>query len=325
MQIPDIPNRFLKDNTYLLFISLFLLGISIFTGKAPSAENLTRAYIQKLQAQIDESQNEFEKLIQDKTSVNELITTQKKTTLFEKANSDEQYFFVYRNVKGFTQLTYWNTQNIVPDDSVVNSKENNFFKKLTNAYYFIQKKNIGDNIIVSLTPIKWQYSIASNYLENNFVIDPITGSNFEISFQKNKIAVLNSEKAFLFSLKNINPGEQANSKITIWLRIFSLIPLLLFLHFTSLQFLEKRGFIYTFIFLSTALLGLRLFSYYFFNILQLRSFELFDPSIYGSGLILRSLGDLLINSLLFFWIISFIKNHIQQVSLLKKDLSKFKK
>ena len=42
MQIPGIPNRFLKDNIYLLFISLILLAVSIFTGKAPSAESLTK-------------------------------------------------------------------------------------------------------------------------------------------------------------------------------------------------------------------------------------------------------------------------------------------
>ena len=52
---------------------------------------------------------------------------------------------------------------------------------------------------------------------------------------------------------------------------------------------------------------------------------MFDPSIYGSGLVLRSLGDLLINSLLFFWIISFIKSNIKHASFYNKDLSRFKK
>ena len=326
MQIPgSIPDRFLKDNIYLLFISLLLLAISIFTGKAPSAERLTKAYSQKLQTQITQSENEFEKATNNKATVNELISNQNNISLFEKISTTKEFFFVYKNVKGFTQLTFWSTQNIIPDNDIVNNKENYFFKKLVNGYFFIQKKNTGDNIIVSLTPIKWEYSIASNYLKNSFIKDPLTGSHFEISFQKNKISVFNSKGAFLFSLKNINPGEKSNSRTTIWLRIFSLIPLLLFLHFTSLQFLGKRGFIYAVTFLSTALLVLRLLSYYFFNILQLRSFELFDPSIYGSSLILRSLGDLLINALLFFWVISFIKNHIKQVYFLKNNLSQLKK
>ena len=63
MQIPDKPNRFFKDNIYLLFISLLLLAVSIFTGKSPSAESLTNVYTQKLQVQIDHSEKEFEKEI----------------------------------------------------------------------------------------------------------------------------------------------------------------------------------------------------------------------------------------------------------------------
>ncbi len=318
MQIPGIPNRFLKDNIYLLFISLLFLTVSVFTGKAPSAQNLTKAYTHELQEQINRSEKEFADLVQNNATIDELINSTKNASSFKKTNLNNQYFFVYRNIKGFTQLTFWNTQNIIPDADIVNITENSFFRKLNNAYYFIQKKNIGDKIIVNLTPVKWQYSIASNYLKNSFLVNPATGSNFEISLQKNNLAVLNNKGAFLFSLKNINPGERSNSRTTIWLRIFSLIPLLLFLHFTSLQFLERRSFLYAVTFLSLSLLFLRLLTYYFFNILQLRSFELFDPSIYGSSLILRSLGDLLINALLFFWVISFIKNHILKASFYKK-------
>ena len=325
MQIPGIPNRIFKDNIYLLFISLLLLAVSIFTGKSPSAESLTNVYTQKLQVQIDHSEKEFEKVTENKGRVDELMATQKSFFLTDKSDTKIQYFFVYKNVKGFVQLTFWSTQNIIPENDILNSKENYFFKKLVNGYFFIQKKNIGDNVIVGLTPIKWQYNIASNYLENNFIKDPLEGSNFEINLKKNKTAVFNSKGAFLFSLKNINPGEKLNSRQTIWLRIFSLIPLLLFLHFTTLQFLEIRGFVYALTFLTVSLLVLRILSYYFFNILQLRSFELFDPSIYGSGLILRSLGDLLINSLLFFWVISFIKDHINQESFFKKGYRQFKK
>ncbi len=42
------------------------------------------------------------------------------------------------------------------------------------------------------------------------------------------------------------------------------------------------------------------------DVLDLRQFELFDPAIYGSSFVLSSLGDLLINSLLFTWIVVFI-------------------
>ena len=269
MQIPGIPNRFLKDNIYLLFISLLLLAISVFTGKAPSAENLTKKYTDELQNYIHTSEKSFETLVQNKSEVDRLISAQKDFSFFEKIADHKQHLFVYKNIKGFTQLTFWSTQNIIPDDAIVTGKENYFFRKLVNGYFFIQKKETGDRIIVSLTPVKWQYSIESNYLANDFCINPSLGANFEISFEKNNNPIVNSKGAFLFSLKNINPGEKSNSSTTIWLRIFSLIPLLLFLHFSSVQLYKKRGFLFATTFLFLSLIILRSLTYYFFKVLQL--------------------------------------------------------
>jgi signal transduction histidine kinase len=39
---------------------------------------------------------------------------------------------------------------------------------------------------------------------------------------------------------------------------------------------------------------------------------LFDPGVYGSNIVLRSLGDLLINDILFVWIILFVRHHLQE-------------
>ena len=320
MQIPGIPNRFLKNNIYLLFFSLLLLAISIITGKAPSAENLTIKYTEQLQEYIFQSEQDFQTLVNNQSKLESLSSIQNESTSV-KIFTSKHYLFVFRNTQGFTELKYWSTQSIVPTDEIVKSKENYYFKKLINGYFFIQKKIIKDAVIISLTPVKWQYNIESNYLENKFTVNPTLGSNFEIIFNKKKEAVKNSKGAFLFSVKNINPSEKSNSNITIWLRIFSLLPLLLFIQLTALQFYQKKGFVFSLAFLTLSLLVLRSLTYYFFNILQLRNFELFDPSIYGSGLVLRSLGDLLINVLLFCWIISFIKNQIKGAIFYKRPLS----
>ena len=51
-------------------------------------------------------------------------------------------------------------------------------------------------------------------------------------------------------------------------------------------------------FLVITILVLRIMTYYFPGIFHFRQYELFDPTIYSSNFILRSLGDLLINALL---------------------------
>ncbi len=60
-------------------------------------------------------------------------------------------------------------------------------------------------------------------------------------------------------------------------------------------------------FLVITILVLRIITYYFPGIFHFRQYELFDPTIYSSNFILRSLGDLLINALLFCWIVLFIQ------------------
>ncbi len=325
MQLFPVQHRILKDNSYLLFLSLLLLFVSIFTGKAPSTEKQTKNYSHKIQKYIQQAETDFNAVAVNDSILKNLTNNENNNADKEYLPLKNQYVFVYKNVGGFTKLTYWSTQNVLPTTDIATGNTYGTFKKFSNGYYFIQKKNAGNYLVVSLTPVKWEFNIASNYLENNFATAPASGKNFEINFDKNNGAVFNKKGNYLFSLKNTNAGNASNSLLTIWLRIISIIPLLLFLHFTAVNLFQKKGFVYSVLFLASSLLALRIFSYVFFNILQLRQFELFDPSIYGSNIILQSLGDLLINALLFFWLISFIKNHLSGLTIKENNFSPLQK
>ena len=58
-------------------------------------------------------------------------------------------------------------------------------------------------------------------------------------------------------------------------------------------------------------------------LLNLRQFELFDPTIYGSNLVQRSLGDFLINSLFFCWIVLFTWYKVQNIKNLIQRLPRW--
>lgn len=321
MQLTITRNRFLKDNIYLLLTSLLLLSISVFTGRTQTAASLGKSYAASLSKYIANAEENFEELTKSEKLLNEIISPEHNVENEKIIDTHNQFIFVYETVEGFTQLTYWNTQTILPDASIIQSKRNIEFKKLANGYYFIQKKNIKNNLIVSLLPVKWKYSIASNYLKNTFAVSPLNGEDFEISYNKNNAAVVSKNSSFLFSVKNLHPTNKSNNRLTIWLRILSVIPLFIFLHFLAIKMYEEKGFKIAVVFFAGTLLLFRFLIYYFPVLLQLRSFELFDPSIYGSDIILRSLGDLLINSILFFWIISFIKNRLDNIEFHNKRFS----
>src|SRR6185503_5770476 len=78
-----------------------------------------------------------------------------------------------------------------------------------------------------------------------------------------------------------------------------------YIHFIAEGIAGRSGFWKGLLFLGAALISLRLLSYFTLFPFNLRQFELFDPKVYGSNPIHRSLGDLLINSAFFCWLVLF--------------------
>ena len=76
-------------------------------------------------------------------------------------------------------------------------------------------------------------------------------------------------------------------------------------------YVHKKGFWIGLAVLVVSLILLRILSYLFPIPLNFKNLELFDPSIYGANFILRSLGDLLINSILFIWVVLFVRYHFK--------------
>src|SRR5581483_7260577 len=68
-------------------------------------------------------------------------------------------------------------------------------------------------------------------------------------------------------------------------------------------------------FLIVFILVLRIITYISPGVLNLRQFELFDPTIYGSSVVLSSLGDLVINAFLFCWMILFIRRELSDYTI----------
>jgi hypothetical protein len=71
--------------------------------------------------------------------------------------------------------------------------------------------------------------------------------------------------------------------------------------------------------LIVVLIIFRLSLYFYPLVFEFRQFELFDPAVYGTNLVNRTLGDLLINSLLFSWITVFAWSKLgNQMDLLRR-------
>ena len=303
--------NFLKDNIYWLVLSLMLLCASLITKHKDGSFALQKKIEVKLQSQITQAELAFDNWQNKLTDANFITTALALHTTQQIAENTTQLIFLYDSTIVFNELLYWNNQIVIPDRAIINNAKNKGLAKLVNGCYFYQKKQIANRWFIALLPIKWNYIITNQYLKNEFIEAPSIGDNFTINSKKTATNIFLKNGEFLYGIQPkaiINPVDE--NVITIVLRVASLICFLLFIHFIAVYINTNRGITIAGTYLLLVLLGIRLITYLFYSTIQLRQFNLFDPSIYGANFISKSLGDVLINVLLCLWIILFIKSKV---------------
>jgi two-component system nitrogen regulation sensor histidine kinase NtrY len=300
--------------SYLLILAACLFAFSFVVDNFWSG-NTSVSTVQKIiEKDVQDRERDFIELLKDTA-----LTRQMDANSFDDPHLKlltEKPYFIYRyfvNDLGIHQLVFWNTQTVIPSDETITAKGENGFAKLDNGYYVWNKKITGNNITLALIPIKWNYFVTNTYLQNTFVASNKIERNFDISLTKTKASVKSISGNDLFYLfeKSGNVITE-NSRGAVWLRILAVLLLLLFIHLRATHIAVKQSLSKALLFFIPVIFILRLISYYLPVPFNFRQFELFDPAIYGSNFVLRSLGDLLINSVLFTWIILFIQNLVHE-------------
>jgi two-component system, NtrC family, nitrogen regulation sensor histidine kinase NtrY len=204
---------------------------------------------------------------------------------------------------------------VQPTEKILQQRDSVGFLQLQNGYYVWRKTGVNNGIAIALIPVKWSYVIINDYLKNSFVIGEGLEKNYDISMEQGTamatVKALNG-KALFYLFKKAGTIIPKSNIVSVWLRILGTVILLLFIHFCAAYISTHNRLWKASIFLLVVVAGLRIASYYFPLPLNFRQFELFDPAVYGSNTVLRSLGDLLINAILFVWVVLFIRNQLQE-------------
>ncbi|MBC7867206.1 MAG: hypothetical protein H7X88_06715, partial [Gloeobacteraceae cyanobacterium ES-bin-316] len=220
-------------------------------------------------------------------------------------------FFYKKNSAAAFNLQYWNTQQVLPDAGITGSSLKVGFAELANGFYVWNKSESAGVLAIALIPVKWNYIVTNAYLKNNFVHNPRTGLQYDIfpgEGLKGSVTSLYGAPLFYLVEKKEAIIERDNV-VSLWLRVIAVLLVLLFIHLCAV-YIAGKNLAKGILFLAGSLFILRLLSYVFPFPLNLRQLELFDPTIYASGFILRSLGDLLINAILFVWIVMFVRQQM---------------
>ncbi len=211
-------------------------------------------------------------------------------------------FFVYVG----DNLIFWSNNNVPLPASIDNLSDKGVLQ-LQNGWYFYRLKRHKELKIIGLCGIRSAYKYQNKFLVNDF--NKLLEGNAKLFFVNDKSdqignKVLDSEGDFAFTLVSRREGgvkEDRNTVVTIAiiLAIFSLVLFSTFLlRRTFLGFRQgkptKR--LLTFVFI---LIASRLFVFVSGLPSALTTSKLFSPEYYASSWLLPSLGDLLLNVLIF--------------------------
>ena len=296
----------------VLFLAALLINEFIITSTS------SRYYARLIQRDIISKEKDFQQLAHDTSLLYSLINrTYNEKTLKSVIDKEKGYlFFIYdKDTASEHKLLFWNSQQALPPINIMNESDASRMVRLNNGLYVHTSKliQVGDNKLLSLEgliPIMWQYFVEIENLQKEFAAYPEAGKRVEVSYTPTEYPIKSSYGNILFYLQKTTVDQQETSwwsRIVTFLGIFLLI---IYVHQTASYINARNGLISSFAFLTTMVILMRVVTYYDPGLLHLRSFELFDPSIYSSSFVFSSLGDLMINSILFCWLMLFISRRL---------------
>ena len=294
-----------------------------------SSPNAAQKAIQK---DINRQQREIDAFYMDSALINNIVEGKYDEEELQREVEKKYFIFFYKIAEpGKLIPVFWNTQVIEPDSALTNDPNGISFQKLVNGWYVVNARTFRSSKgayykSIFLIPVKWNYYIENKYLHNSFVAERNIEKTYDISIAPTRHVIKDEKDEPLFYLRQLSNPVAHDNIFAIWLRILASVLILFFLHKLANFYVEKKGFWFGFMVLIIPVISLRILSYHFPIPLNFQQLQLFNPSIYGANFILRSLGDLLINSILFIWIVLFIRyyfNYKFSKVVFKNDFYKY--
>jgi two-component system, NtrC family, nitrogen regulation sensor histidine kinase NtrY len=278
------PLRFAIISIFFIVLAFVLANHSeFFSNKSRYALNLEKVLIQKCK-KIDQLFNDL------KTS-----TEQEDFKIIENADKDGVILLRYVD----DSLVFWSSNAVPIYEYYPNKVFESHLVRFFNSYYYVKKLFEGSSKYIGLVEIRSKYPYDNNFLHSGINEEFGLPDNAKIRFQKGiGFEVYGDDGAFLFNI--IIPQEHlvVNSRSAL-ASVFLFIGLIAFGIFLFAFLKNIRGQRKQFIVTLTVIGSIALV-----RILQMvfslsfNGFVLFDPFIYADSLLVPSLGDLFLNSII---------------------------
>ncbi len=295
-----IKKRFLWSA--LIGFSFWLLAAYLFHFQLPSivdqsdAEHFEENY-QNSCAELEEELTHFFNLSEARETKEDKLELAQRLA----SNSDFNFFIYTRDT-----LTTW-TSNAVPLPNIIDRQMfENDIVQLSNGWYKFEYLQEEDETYIASLRVKSQYQHENKDLVNHFSNSIAGDFNAELTLEKKGYPILNAEGNEVFYLL---PSEELESDELMEFFIFSFylisFIILIQLLINAFQKLFIRRPILLIIF-PALIIVLRYFWLELGWLGPLRNFELFNPELLASSAYVPSLGDLIINIVIFYLLVHFL-------------------
>ncbi|WP_018611179.1 sensor histidine kinase [Segetibacter koreensis] len=300
-------------NGYLLIVAVVLYLISfIFSNYWFYASSPVRVQ-KELETFLQNGEQKFESFSADSAVLNAIIINKREPLQALQYTSEDVGLFAYTaNDQGDLSLSFWNNNKVLPESRDLKKSDGKYFSTYPNGEFEFIKKTfyLKDKsvVTVALIPIYWNYFFKNNYLQSGFPANENIAKRYEIVSSNARFYIKTDDGKPLFGLKEKKRLEDKSpGDWSLALRILAVIFVLIFINVAALDTVQSKGWVKGLLVLIVPVFLIRVLSYYFPFPFEFRNLPLFDPAIYASNKLHPSLGDLLINVILLFWIISFVK------------------
>lgn len=306
---------------YLLITAAWLYTLSFIFTNYWSYHASPERVKETLQERIHQQEQVISGLMRDTAKLFHLLQ-QDSAILLEENRTERFGFFIYKQA-ATPHLVYWNTNKMyLPAEQVTGLPGEHFMVNPNGSFIVIKEESVVRNkkyYLLAIIPVRWSYFIQNKYFHTDFADYPGLDDQYEISDDKAALPVLSSSNTALFRIQ-LKEGKAfiAYDAVTIIVRVIAIIFLLIFLHAAAEELCVKRSTTEGFGFLLITIISIRLIAYTTTFPFDTSKLPIFDPSIYASNFLHPSLGDLLVNAILIFWLILFLKKNVPTAFLLSK-------
>ncbi len=300
----DIDKRkifgYFSTGMVLIFLAVFLRGF--FSGQVRPG-NVAKKFTQVLHEKEQLLSKAIEKLKGVPFQLRNQQSAELEDEFHELYKKNGILLFVYEK----DTLVYWSS-NSASSPGIVNGrsgKDSIYFERQKNGWYEVFRKKEDSKVVIGQILIKPQYLFENEYLKNDFGKEFRVPEGTEIDIKNGTYPILTNNGKFLFCLKiPTDPDRPEGQVLLLFLLYLGGFILLLVSLYQLYQHLEHH-FPSRWLFLlsfSIDLVLIRIFQFYFHLPNVLYNSKLFGPVSFSSSILLPSLGDFLVNSILLLFV-----------------------